>query len=222
MRRELQSLCAKGRRDDLECAPLTGCGTQHPLRALDGTRVLLAAAPTTPPCFRRWRRSSSLRFAHHQRKEYYKFRVWSDRVCGAQRSAAMKAPVGLLSGRAVCVSRWRGFAPTSSAGRSKRIFTGGVWNELLLSKPIGFDRRGKLLRQLRPLRRSRARFPFLSPAVTSSPGTGEVFPQGESQAVNLVAKVLGIMRKLQGVPAPPWGSCRAATEGLLMEKRKKR
>ena len=49
------------------------------------------------------------------------FRVWSNRVC-----AAMKAPVGLLSGRAVCVSRWRGFAPTSSAGRDKRIFTGGV------------------------------------------------------------------------------------------------
>ena len=61
MRRELQSLCAKARRDDLECAPLlTGCGTQHPLRALGGTCVLLAAAPTTPPCFRRWRRSSSL------------------------------------------------------------------------------------------------------------------------------------------------------------------
>ena len=44
----------------------------------------------------------------------------------AERSGAMKAPVGLLSGRAVCVSRWRGFAPTSSAERSKRIFTGGV------------------------------------------------------------------------------------------------
>ena len=44
----------------------------------------------------------------------------------AERSAAMKAPVGLLSGRAVCVSRWRDFAPTSSAERSKRIFTGGV------------------------------------------------------------------------------------------------
>ena len=41
----------------------------------------------------------------------------------------MKAPVGLLSGRAVCVSRWRGFAPTSSAERSKRIFTGGVVEE---------------------------------------------------------------------------------------------
>ena len=45
----------------------------------------------------------------------------------AERSVAMKAPVGLLSGRAVCVSRWRGFAPTSSAERSKRIFTGGVY-----------------------------------------------------------------------------------------------
>ena len=42
----------------------------------------------------------------------------------AERSVAMKAPVGLLSGRAVCVSRWRGFAPTSSAERSKRYFHG--------------------------------------------------------------------------------------------------
>ena len=38
----------------------TGCGSQHPLRAKFCTCVLLAAAPTTPPCFRRWRRSSSL------------------------------------------------------------------------------------------------------------------------------------------------------------------
>ena len=38
----------------------TGCGTQHPLRALGGTRVLLAAVPTTAPCFRRWRRSQLL------------------------------------------------------------------------------------------------------------------------------------------------------------------
>ena len=44
----------------------------------------------------------------------------------AERSVAMEAPVGLLSGRAVCVSRWRGFAPTSSAERSKCIFTSGV------------------------------------------------------------------------------------------------
>ena len=37
-------------RKRLECAPLLGCGTQHPHRALDGTCVLLAAVPTTPPC----------------------------------------------------------------------------------------------------------------------------------------------------------------------------
>ena len=55
----------------LKCPPrLPGCGTQHPLRALGGTRVLLAAAPTTPPCFRHWRRSSSL-----QRKNYFNFGV---------------------------------------------------------------------------------------------------------------------------------------------------
>ena len=58
----------------MEYASLTGCGTQHPHRALGGTRVLLAAAPTTPPCFRRWRRSSSLHFAHNQQNRYFKFR----------------------------------------------------------------------------------------------------------------------------------------------------
>ena len=41
-------------------ATATGCGSQHPLRALSSTRVLLAAAPTTPPCFSRRPRSSSL------------------------------------------------------------------------------------------------------------------------------------------------------------------
>ena len=50
-----------GQQNDLKWLPLLpGCGTQHPHRALGGTCVLLAAAPTTPPCFRRWRRSSSL------------------------------------------------------------------------------------------------------------------------------------------------------------------
>ena len=37
-------------------------GAQRPLRALSGTRVLLTAAPTAPPCIRRWRRSSPLHF----------------------------------------------------------------------------------------------------------------------------------------------------------------
>ena len=40
-------------------------------------------------------------------------RVWGG-TAFAKCSAAMKAPVGLLSDRTVCVSRWRDFAPTSS------------------------------------------------------------------------------------------------------------
>ena len=113
----LQMGCRLDRQNDLEWLPLLpGCGTQHPHRALGGTCVLLAAAPTTPPCFRRWRRSSSL-LAMFSGKIIFNFAF-------AERSAAMKAPVGLLSGRAVCVSRWRGFAPTSSAERSKRYFHG--------------------------------------------------------------------------------------------------
>ena len=72
--------------EDLKCAPrLPGCGTQHPHRALGGTCVLLAAAPTTPPCFRRWRRSSLL-----QRKNYFYFRA---------SGASADAPLALFHGR---------------------------------------------------------------------------------------------------------------------------
>ena len=116
----LQMGCRLDRQNDLEWLPLLpGCGTQHPHRALGGTCVLLAAAPTTPPCFRRWRWSSSL-LAMFSGNNIYIFAFGA--TAFAERSAAMKAPVGLLSGRAVCISRWRGFAPTSSAERSKRYF----------------------------------------------------------------------------------------------------
>ena len=67
--------------DDLEWPPPSGCGTQHPHRALGGTCVLLAAAPTTPPCFRHWRRSSSLHFGHIQRKNYFIISEYRS-VCG--------------------------------------------------------------------------------------------------------------------------------------------
>ena len=42
------------------------------------------------------------------------FRLPRGKLAFAQRSVAMKAPVGLLSGSAVCDSRWRGVAPTSA------------------------------------------------------------------------------------------------------------
>ena len=52
-------------------------------------------------------------------------RVWGG-TAFAKRSGAMKAPVGLLSGSAVCDSRWRGVAPTSvtptrSLGKLARV-----------------------------------------------------------------------------------------------------
>ena len=61
---------------DFDALDPTGCGTQRPLRALGGTRVLLTAAPTAPPCFRHWRRSSLLRiflcFSHLRlRRRFY-------------------------------------------------------------------------------------------------------------------------------------------------------
>ena len=61
---------------------------------------------------------------HVQRNNYFNFTFGA--TAFAERSVAMEAPVGLLSGRAVCVRRWRGFAPTSSAERDKRVFTSGV------------------------------------------------------------------------------------------------
>ena len=47
---------------DFDALDPTGCGPLRLLRALSGTRVLLTAAPTAPPCIRRWRRSSPLHF----------------------------------------------------------------------------------------------------------------------------------------------------------------
>ena len=45
---------------DFDALEPTGCGTLRLLRALGGTRILQAAAPTAPPCIRHWRRSSPL------------------------------------------------------------------------------------------------------------------------------------------------------------------
>ena len=115
----------------------TGCGPLRLLRALGGTRILQAAAPTAPPCIRRRRRSSLLhiffaspicrplsRCATAPRRGAgaadtavsvttppVKMRL--ERPCGC---AAMKAPVGLSSRRAVCDSRWKDFVLTSVGG----------------------------------------------------------------------------------------------------------
>ena len=146
--------------NDLECPPLlTGCGPQHPHRALGGTCVLLAAAPTTPPCFRHWRRSSSLHSSHFQRKNYFKFRD-------------SRTPAG------VPLSHFHSRGHKGKPPVNRYV------------PPCE-----------KPLRRSRARFPLLSPAVTSSPEAGEVFPLRESQGLRLAAKVLSVMRKFLAKPS---------------------
>ena len=43
-----------------EAREAAGCGSLRLLRALDGTRILQAAAPKAPPCFGHWPRSSPL------------------------------------------------------------------------------------------------------------------------------------------------------------------
>ena len=43
-----------------EAREAAGCGSLRLLRALDGTRILQAAAPTAPLCFGHWPRSSPL------------------------------------------------------------------------------------------------------------------------------------------------------------------
>ena len=115
--------------DDLEWLPLSGCGTQHPHRALGGTCVLLAAAPTTPPCFRHWRRSSSLHSSHLQRKDYFYFAFVA--ACG---------PLQTLFSRE---GSWReaAFAAPLSA-KARRCGESTAWRkraELPQSKPDGFD-----------------------------------------------------------------------------------
>ena len=46
-----------------EAREAAGCGSLRLLCALRGTRILQAAAPTAPPCFGRWPRSSPLHWA---------------------------------------------------------------------------------------------------------------------------------------------------------------
>ena len=56
----------------------TSCGTQRLLRPLSGPCILLATAPTAPPCFGRRPQSSPLQY---QRKNYFFF------ICKLEKSA---------------------------------------------------------------------------------------------------------------------------------------
>ena len=58
--KQMQYVCGRMSRAAQKRNP--GRGSQRLHRALGGTRILLAAAPTAPPCFCRWQRSSLLLF----------------------------------------------------------------------------------------------------------------------------------------------------------------
>ena len=130
----------------------TGCGAQRPLRALSGTRVLLTAAPTAPPCIRRRRRSSLLRiflcFSHlrlrrrfHLSAELHALRKRNTSCEAASRRNEKKAFSAaasffpfrpLLQGLKGASSPFLATATTAACG--------GYREELLGQRPAGCER----------------------------------------------------------------------------------
>ena len=131
-------------------------------------------------------------------------RVWGG-TAFAQRSAATKAPVGLLSGSAVCDSRWRGVAPTSatptrSLRKCRRI-------EEVKSR---MDRKFSRIENLWP-RDGSCPLPL-----RSKPFLGNCFRIVKAQKISrgCAAHVCGSPFAPNAVPAPV---CAAALSGSLTE-----
>jgi len=131
-------------------------------------------------------------------------RVWG-RTAFAQRSGAMEAPVGLLSGSAVCDSRWRGVAPTSatptrSLRKCRRI-------EEVESR---MDRKFSRIENLWP-RDGSCPLPLCS-----KPFLGNCFRIVKTQKISrgCAAHVMGSPFAPNGVPA---SVCAAALSGSLTE-----
>ena len=94
-------------------------------------------------------------------------------------ATATNTPVGCLSNRTVCVSRWRGFAPTSSATRVRRAvneqrqgITMAVVSCLLLLMP----KHQRNILAMVPAAYSR--LPKISQPPMFSPPTFVIFPSG--------------------------------------------
>ena len=130
---EANAACsARQGRSDFDALDPTGCGTLRLLRALGGTRILQAAAPTAPPCIRHWRRSSPLQtrgcsplIIPRQRSKRKNASRFAQTGCGAQR------PLRALSGTRVlltaaptappCIRHWRRSSPLQTRGCSPLI-----------------------------------------------------------------------------------------------------
>ena len=131
-------------------------------------------------------------------------RVWGG-TAFAKRSGAMKAPVGLLSGSAVCDSRWRGVAPTSatptrSLRKCRRIVeVKSRWNTTFSRIENLWPRDGSCPLPLR-----------------SKPFLGNCFRIVKAQKISrgCAAHVCGSPFAPNAVPAPV---CAAALSGSLTE-----
>ena len=100
----------------------------------------------------------------------------------AERSVAMKAPVGLLSGRAVCALADGGALPRQALRSAPNAFSReGSWRETAAAAPLSAkaQRGGK--------------------AGSPSQALPRQLPRRGSQAVKFVAKVLGITRRFPAV-----------------------
>ena len=92
-------------------------------------RILLAAAPTAPPCFRRWRRSSPLlpKGEVRRRSTFRRIRHIQHRAEGVEDEASMPLATSsrfcwVKSGTATACSRsWR----SQAASREQRVLAGG-------------------------------------------------------------------------------------------------
>ena len=114
-----------------------GRGSQRLRRALGGTRILLAAAPTEPPCFCHWQRSSRpvLKKCLQNKKSSTRFGYWISwwaRVDYASR-ASKKAPQGLFCPPDYSVGRCCSNPPSrvkleiTVKTKNQRIFYAGLF-----------------------------------------------------------------------------------------------
>ena len=131
-------------------------------------------------------------------------RVWGG-TAFAKRSGAMKAPVGLLSGSAVCDSRWRGVAPTSATPTRSLRKCGRI--EEVKSR---MDRKFSRIENLWP-RDGSCPLPL-----RSKPFLGNCFRIVKAQKISrgCAAHVCGSPFAPNAVPAPV---CAAALSGSLTE-----
>ena len=150
-----------------------GCGSLRLLRALRGTRILQAAAPTAPPCFGRWPRSSPLRIKGcspliipKQMGSIQKIQVAAleDFLCCADfksltRRTVWQGCVFFLAKTVICKLFMN---PIDKVGKQEYIFSSRTDRVLKQAKPV----RQEVLEIVKQLKNSRC-FPFGS---ISAPG----------------------------------------------------